>query len=317
LHSTPVLITGAAGFAGSHLVDLLLSDGIELWAVTRSQAVESADTRIRWMQLDLTDRTAVSRAVDEVRPSAVYHLAGASHVDRAWSATAGPLEANVMGTHYLLDALRTSGVKARIFIPSSAMVYAAALLPLTEESPVGPDGPYGVSKLAQERLGLRAAATDGQDVVIARSFNHVGPRQAPSFALAGFAKQIAEIEAAIAPPVIKVGNLQATRDITDVRDTVRAYRDLMSRACAGRVYNVCSGMGVVIGALLEELVERARIDVHIEVDTERLRPIDAPVLVGDPSRIYDETGWEPRIPLERTLDDLLAYWRSVVGSSDG
>jgi GDP-4-dehydro-6-deoxy-D-mannose reductase len=269
------------------------------------------------MRCDLTDRTAVSRAVDEIRPSIVYHLAGAARVERAWSASAESLEANVMGTHYLLDALRRSGVNVRILIPSSAMVYAAALLPLTEDSPVGPDSPYGFSKLAQERLGVRAVATDGQDIVIARAFNHVGPRQAPSFALAGFAKQIAEIEAGLAPPVIKVGNLQATRDITDVRDTVRAYRDLVSRARAGRIYNVCSGIGAVMGALLQELVERARIDVHVEVDAERLRPIDTPVLVGDASRIHDETGWEPQIPLGRTLDDLLAYWRSVVGPTDG
>jgi GDP-4-dehydro-6-deoxy-D-mannose reductase len=188
------------------------------------------------------------------------------------------------------------------------MVYQPAERPLTEDAPRLPANPYGLSKLAQEQLALRAI-DDGLDVRVGRAFNHIGPGQDPAFAAAGFAKQIAEIEAARRPPEIVVGNLDARREATDVRDTVRAYRAIVERGRPGRQYNVSSGRAYAIGEILERLLAKARVKVQVRVDPARLRPNDVPVLVGDPSRIRDELGWSPQIPLERTLTDVLEYWR--------
>jgi GDP-4-dehydro-6-deoxy-D-mannose reductase len=243
----------------------------------------------------------------------VYHLAGAAHVGRAWSSAEETLAVNVRGTNHLLDALRFSSPQARVLIPSSAMVYGPSKDPLAEDDPLVPSGPYGLSKLAQELLATRAVA-DRVDVRIARAFNHVGPRQDPFFAASGFARRIADIEAGAWAPEISVGNLDAQRDLTDVRDTVQAYRLIVERGRPGRAYNVCSGRAVIIGDLLDMLLRRSRVPIQVRIDPARLRPTDTPVLLGNPGRIGSELGWAPRIPLDRTLDDLLAYWR---GQSEG
>src|SRR5439155_20221526 len=215
-----------------HLVDRLSETGVDIVAWVRGT-------------VDVLDAPAVREAIARTRPSVVYHCAGAAHVGRAWVDTTPTLAVNVRGTHHLLEALRLERVQARVVIPSSAMVYRFADEALTEDHPVVPESPYGLSKLAQELLGRRATS-DGIEVTVARSFNHVGPRQDPSFAASGFARQIAEIEAERHPPEIAVGNLNARRDLTDVRDTVRAYTLLAERGRSGRVYNVCSGRAIAI-----------------------------------------------------------------------
>ena len=175
-----------------------------------------------------------------------------------------------------------------------------------------PNSPYGTSKLAQEMTMVRSWEDDGIPGVIARSFNHVGPRQAPSFVAPGIARQIAEIEAGRKPPVLMMGNLDSQRDIMDVRDTVRAYRALMAAAKPGVPYNVCSGTPVAIRTLVDLFASKARVPVEIRQDPSRLRPNDTPIVLGDRSRIKHDTGWEPEIPLEQTVDDLLSYWRSAI-----
>jgi GDP-4-dehydro-6-deoxy-D-mannose reductase len=193
-------------------------------------------------------------------------------------------------------------------VPSSALVYASADQALTEEHPLLPSSPYGLSKLAQEMLGMK---TNGRmDVMIARPFNHVGPRQDPYFAASGFARRIADIERGRWAPEISVGNLEARRDLTDVRDTVRAYQMILERGQPGRPYNVCSGRAIRIRELLDLLIARARVPVEVKVDPARYRPNDTPILLGDPARLRDELGWTAEIPIEQTLDDLLEYWRS-------
>lgn len=305
----PLLVTGAAGFAGSHVVEMLAADGLEVVAWRRADAPPPVEAKATWAAVDLLDRTAVGRAVGHLRPSAVYHCAGAAHVGRAWSTSATTLEINVLGTHHLLEALRRGRVQATVLIPSSAMVYRPANTPLAEDDPLVPASPYGMSKLAQELLGGHAV-TDGVDVRIARAFNHVGARQDPGFAASGFARRIADIEAGRWPePEIAVGNLDAYREITDVRDTVRAYRRIVDAGRPGRPYNVCSGRAVAIRDVLDMLLQRARLPIKVRVDPERLRPNDIPVLTGNPGRIRTELGWAPEIPLERTIDDLLEYWR--------
>jgi GDP-4-dehydro-6-deoxy-D-mannose reductase len=189
------------------------------------------------------------------------------------------------------------------------MIYRPANEPLTEDHPILPPNPYGLSKLAQELLGCRAAG-GGIRIAIGRAFNHMGPRQDPSFAASSFARQIAHIEAGRHDPEIVVGNLDARREATDVRDTVRAYRSILQCGRPGRPYNVSSGQTHRIGELLDRLVAQARVPVRIRIDPSQYRPNDVPLLVGDPGRIRDELGWQPSIPLSRTLEDLLNYWRS-------
>jgi GDP-4-dehydro-6-deoxy-D-mannose reductase len=305
----PILVTGAAGFAGSHLIDLLSRDGAEIVAWHRpggGAPREVAGTR--WEAVDLLDHSSVVAAVARLRPSSVYHCAGAAHVGQSWDSTESTFATNVRGTHHLLTALDRASDDARVLIPSSALIYAPAGEALTEHHPLVPSSPYGLSKLAQEMLGMR---TNGQlSVTIARAFNHFGPRQDPHFVASGFARRIADIEKGRWEPEISVGNLDAQRDLTDVRDTVRAYRMILERGQPARPYNVCSGRAITIRHLLDQLIARARVQVAVRIDPARYRPNDAPLLLGDPSRVREELGWTAEIPIEQTLDDLLDYWRT-------
>jgi GDP-4-dehydro-6-deoxy-D-mannose reductase len=308
--STDVLITGAAGFAGSHLLDLLAGSGATVVAWHRPGGSPPQErSPARWDAVDLLDQAQVDAAIERARPAAVYHCAGAAHVGRAWDSTASTLATNVRGTHHLLRALERIGSRARILVPSSALVYAPADQPLAEDHPLLPSSPYGLSKLAQEMLGVKS--NDVLPVTIARPFNHFGPRQHPHFVASGFARRIADIERGRWAPEISVGNLEARRDLTDVRDTVRAYQMILERGEPGRPYNVCSGHAITMRELLDRLIARARVPVTVKVDPARYRPNDTPLLVGNPARLHDELGWRAQIPIERTLDDLLEYWRTT------
>jgi GDP-4-dehydro-6-deoxy-D-mannose reductase len=319
--SRVALITGAAGFAGSHLVDLLTDSradsGSDIVGWYRPAGSTPAgggppDSAATWEAVDLLDRSAVIDAIARLRPATVYHCAGAAHVGDAWDRTEATFAINVRGTHHLVDGLSRAGVAARVLVPSSALVYRPAGEALTEDHPLAPTSPYGVSKLAQELLGSHIASS-GVQIMIARAFNHFGPRQDPAFSTSGFARQIAAIEAGLQPPEIVVGNLDARRDLTDVRDTVRAYRAIAEHGRPGRPYNVCSGHAVAIRDVLEMFVARARVSIRVRVDPARFRPNDVPMLLGDPSRVRQELGWTPQIPLEQTMDDVVGYWRAEVG----
>jgi GDP-4-dehydro-6-deoxy-D-mannose reductase len=308
----PALVTGASGFAGSHLLDLLTRQGIPVVGWHRPGATPAARTGVTWVPVDLLDRTAVRRAVEQVLPSAVYHCAGSAHVGQSWTTSETTFAVNVLGTHHLVESLRRTDPTIRFLIPSSAMVYAASNRPLSENDPLIPASPYAVSKLAQEMTG--GTNPGGPTALVARAFNHLGPRQGAGFSASAFARRIAEIELTGAGGELSVGNLEAQRDLTDVRDTVRAYQLIVERGVAGRAYNVCSGRAVAIGDLLDRLRARARVPIHVVVDPARYRPNDLPLVVGNPSRIRDELGWQPEIPLEQTLDDLLNYWRDTLGA---
>jgi GDP-4-dehydro-6-deoxy-D-mannose reductase len=307
-----ILVTGGAGFAGQHLVDSLARDHAEVVAWHRPGGrLPAPAPGTTWTPVDLLDRAAVNREIERARPVAVFHCAGAAHVGRSWGATESTFAVNVRGTHHLLEALRRGAFTARVMIPSSAMIYHPSLEPLSEDHPVVPPNPYGLSKLAQELLGQRASSDD-LGVTIGRAFNHVGPRQDPSFAASGFAKQIAEIELGIGDAEVVVGNLDARRDTLDVRDTIRAYRTILERGLVGRPYNISSGNAVVIGDILEMLRSRAAVPIRVRVDPERFRPNDNPIVVGDSTRLRSELGWSPTIPFEQTIDDLLGYWRNAL-----
>ena len=314
MSTTPILVTGAAGFAGSHLVERL-AQSLEVVGWSRSAPPHEVSRLARWTHIDLLDRDRVRAEILALRPARVYHCAGVPHVGASWQHSAEPLAGNVLATHYLLDALRRAGGPCRVLVAGSATVYAPSPAPLREDDPIAPNSPYARTKLAQEQLCVRAVEEDGVEVIVTRPFNHTGPRQRPDFAAPGMARQIALIERGQLPPRIKVGNLDAQRDLTDVRDTVRAYELLMQHGRAGEVYNVASGVARPIRTVLDMLVQRARVPVEVSVDLDRLRPLDTPVIVGDATRLRSETGWAPRIPFDQTLDDLLDYWRSRTGGS--
>jgi GDP-4-dehydro-6-deoxy-D-mannose reductase len=200
-------------------------------------------------------------------------------------------------------------------VPSSAYVYKPADHPLREDDEIQSTNPYALSKIATELAAERAARDLGIPVVVSRSFNHIGPRQDPAFFAATVAKQVAEIERGLVPPVIKVGNLESARDFMDVRDTVRAYKALVERGQPGGIYNVCSGTPMRVRALLDGLVALARVPVTVEIDPARFRPNDTPVIVGDPGKLKRELGWTMDVPFEQTLADLLDYWRARTGTS--
>ena len=309
--ASPVLITGATGFAGGYLLEALASTH-EVVGWGRSQPSSALADLGQWQVVDLLDRSHVRKTIAAVRPASVFHLAGAPQVAESWRDSVKPLAGNVLATAHLLDAIRQEGLNCRVLVACSAAVYASSDAPIKETGRLAPGNPYALSKLAQEQLTLRAFEDDGLEVVVVRPFNHTGPRQPPAFVAPSIARQLALIERGLAEPVLHVGNLDAQRDFSDVRDVVRAYIDLMERGTAGVVYNVGSGMGRTIRSLLDTLVARCRVSVRVEVDPSRLRPSETSALVADTTRLREQTGWQPRISFEKTLDDLLEYWRAEV-----
>ena len=303
------LVTGGTGFAATHLIDLLLREAptVDAWANPGGKAAPADGRAISWASVDILDRDAVQAEIARTRPSVIYHCAGVADVAASWSSPARAMKVNAIGTHYLVDAVRSAGLDCPVLVTGSALVYRPTTSAISEDSSVGPTSPYGLSKLAQE---LAAQQNGAHTVLIARPFNHAGPAQSDAYVTSSFAKQIAQAEAGLTPPVLNVGNLDSRRDITDVRDTVRAYRMLVERGTPARPYNVCSGQAYRIRDLLDILVGMARVRLDIRTDPSRMRPSDNPVVLGDNRRIRDEVGWTPEIPIERTLADLLDYWRT-------
>lgn len=309
MSGTVVLVTGAAGFAGGHLLEQL-AGSTDLVGWSRSDPPPQLAPLARWQRVDILDGGKVYDALLALRPHAIFHLAGQAHVGESWNDTAGPLAANVLGTHRILDAVDRLGYQCRILVTGSAQVYASSTEPISEDGAVAPSSPYALSKLAQEQLALRAG-TGQMEVIVTRPFNHTGPRQKPSFLAPAVARQVAQIERGELDPVIKVGNLDPIRDVFDVRDVVRAYDALMKHGVPGTVYNVASGVPRPVRTIVEALAARARVPIRIEQDPTRFRPNDVPVLVGNASRLEHATGWRPEIPFERMIDDLLDFWRKT------
>jgi GDP-4-dehydro-6-deoxy-D-mannose reductase len=312
------LVTGGTGFAGSHLIEHLLeyesstaADAREIrvdaWSNPDGHAPSSADRRVRWHAVNLLDRHAVRSAIAALGPSVIYHCAGVADPRSSQARPEKALQVNALGTQHLIDAVWEAGLDCPVLVTGSSFVYRPSTAALSEDAPLGPSTAYGVSKLAQEMV---ASQDRRRRTLLVRPFNHAGPRQTTTYVTSSFASQIAEIEAGKREPTLSVGNLDAARDITDVRDIVRAYRMIAERGEAGRPYNVCSGRAYRVGDLLDQLVKMARVSVRVTVDAGRLRPSDNPVVLGDRSRVTNEIGWEPVIPIEKTLADLLDYWRT-------
>lgn len=308
-----ILITGATGFAGSHLVERLLAAGHDLFALHHRQTTHQAlpvHERLQSVEGDLLDEGSLITAVTTARPDIIYHLAGQAYPARSWDTPAQTLAVNSGGTANLLQAAVKWG-RPRLVVVTSAEIYGdiqPADLPLTEETPPQPRHPYGVSKLAASQLVQLYWQRYQLPVIEARPFNHIGPRQALGFVVPDFASQLAAIKLGQQPPTMSVGNLEAQRDFTDVRDVVRAYMLLAERGRPGRAYLICSGQPVSIHYLLTTLADLAGVEIDIAYDPARMRPSDTPSLYGSYARLQQDTGWRPEIHLRQSLADALADW---------
>jgi len=318
-----IFVTGATGFAGSHLVDHLLAAGHQIFAL-----VHSASSRrelpdhdcVTPITGDLLDLESLIRALNQAQPDVIYHLAGQAYPARSWQDPAFTLAVNAGGTANLLEAAIQQG-RPRVIVVTSADIYGMVQpedLPLTEQSLPQPRHPYGVSKVAAGQLVSLYWQRYQLPAIEARPFNHIGPRQAPGFVVPDFASQFAAIKLGQRPPIMQVGNLDAQRDFTDVRDVVRAYMDLAGKGQPGEAYLICSGQPVAIHYLLTTLAELADTRVDLEYDPARLRPSDIPCLYGSYDKIQQHTGWQPQIHLRHSLADVLAEWLAKVeaGTTD-
>ncbi|HNU83871.1 MAG TPA: GDP-mannose 4,6-dehydratase [Thermoanaerobaculia bacterium] len=318
-----VLITGITGFAGSHLADYLIAEhpDVEIFGTyrwrSRRENIEHLDGKVTLLETDLRDYPSVAAALRRAEPDAIFHLAAQSFVPTSWNAPSETIVTNVVGQTNIFEAVRALGLDPRIQIACSSEEYGLVLpdeVPIRETNPLRPLSPYAVSKVSQDYLGYQYFQSYGIKALRTRGFNHTGPRRGEVFVTSNFAKQIALIEAGRQAPVISVGNLDAVRDFTDVRDMVRAYWLAVQSARPGEVYNIATGNGITIRAMLDKLIALARVEVRVETDPARLRPSDVEVLIGDSSKFRGDTGWEPRIPFDQTLADLLDYWRARVAA---
>lgn len=309
-----VLITGMSGFAGSHLTRLILEETHWiLIGASRTTKGDRPSSRVLWWQLDLRDADAVSRLLRYERPDIIVHLAAQSHVPTAWKQPWQTFDSNVHAQLNLFEGVIAARLSPRFLIVSSNEVYGRPAssedLPFRETRPLQPTNPYAVSKATQDLMALQYHLSHNYDVVIARPFNHLGPGQDVRFVASDFARQIAEIERGERGPVMHLGNMAAERDFTDVRDIARAYLALIQRADGGRAYNVCSGRPRSIQSLLDAMLSLTTVTIEQRSDPAKFRVADTPVSYGDPTRIREATGWEPRIPFEQTVADILEYQR--------
>ncbi|MEO8397541.1 MAG: GDP-mannose 4,6-dehydratase [Chloroflexota bacterium] len=301
-----ILITGADGFAGHHLIQELASAGFEIHG-TCFQPLANPPPDVIYHTVDLRDENAVDTVVAEVGPSQIYHLAGTANVGQSYTAAWRTLENNVRAQLNVTLACVKCGLQPRILVVSSGDIYGDQLVdhPATEETPLRPSNPYSVSKVTQDMLALQYYISHDLPIMRARPFNHLGPGQSRGFVAPDFGFQIAEIEAGQKAPVIHVGTLSAERDFTDVRDVIRAYHLIMENGVPGEVYNIASGKTWRIGDLLKTMLSHSPIAIGVETDTARLRPGRISKVWGDSTRLRQATGWEPTIPLEQTLIEVL------------
>ncbi len=337
-----VLVTGITGFAGSHMSEFLLQQpDVQIFGIYRRRSrleylegdagrlhmiepgVASVETlqhafapgKINLIDCDLLDAFSVHKLVGSVRPDRIFHLAAQSHVPTSWNSPASTLMDNILGQLNLFEAVRQAGIDPLIQIAGSSEEYGMVYpdeVPMKESNPLRPLSPYAVSKVGQEMLAYQYYQSYGIKSITSRGFNHSGPRRGENFVDSSFAKQIAEIEKGKREPTIHVGDLTSKRDFTDVRDMVRAYWLLLEKCKPGDVYNIGSGNTRSMQEVLDMLLAMSATKVEVKVDPTRLRPSDVKILWADATKFMDATGWQPTIPYEQTLRDLLDYWRERV-----
>ena len=315
-----LLITGITGFVGSHFAEFALAHGIEVYGSCRwrskTENIDHLRSRIHLIESDLRDLSSVQNLLELSNPDFIVHLAAQSYVAVSWHTPAETLNTNAISQVNLLEAIRTRrGTPPRFLVIGSSEEYGLVYedeLPIRETNPLRPLSPYAVSKVTQDLMGYQYFKSYGLPIVRTRAFNHEGPRRGDVFVTSNFARQIAEIEAGHREPVLLVGNLRARRDYTDVRDIVRGYWRLLEDGEPGDVYNLCSGRAWAIQDILDFLLAQATVHPVVKEDPARFRPSDVPVLIGNASKVRTAVGWEPQIPFEQTLTDLLQFWRQRV-----
>ncbi len=319
--SKKILITGISGFVGSHLAELLLSKNFaQIYGTYLSDSgftnLEGFKEKVELIHVDLSDEEKVDALIKDIKPDIIYHLAAAASVAQSFSSPAKPVLNNISSQINILEALKKYELfDTKILVVSSAEVYgdvSSEFLPIDESTPFKPTNPYAVSKLTQDFLGLQYFLSYGIKAVRVRPFNHIGPRQSPNFVVAAFAKKIVEIEKGKRENILTVGNLDAKRDFTDVRDMVKAYALAMEKGKDGDVYNLGSGVSYKIKDVLDKMLSLSSVDIKVETDRSLLRPIDNPDLVCNPNKFKKLTGWKTEISLEKTVKDTLDYWREII-----
>jgi GDP-4-dehydro-6-deoxy-D-mannose reductase len=317
-----VLITGITGLAGSHLAEYLLDQGeCEIhgtirWRSSRKN-IAAFEKKLHLHECELKDPHAVARMLKEVRPQRIFHLASQSSVAASWNSPGDTLANNITAQLNVFEAIRLLGLMdTRIHIAGSSEEYGLVYeheLPVKETNPLRPLSTYAVSKVSQDTLAYQYYRSYGLHVVRTRAFNHTGPRREDVFVASSFARQIVEIEMGRKEPVIRVGNIEAKRDFTDIRDVVKAYVIALERCEPGSVYNIGSGTAYSVKQVLDLLLSMSKLIIQVREDPERMRPSDVPVMICDNTRFTEKTGWRAHIPFEQTLFDLLEYWRERLG----
>ena len=311
------LITGIAGFVGAHLAEAIRAEtdwevwGVVIGSVERASAISGA----RILTADLREPEQARVLVEAARPDWVFHLAAQAYVPQSWADPWDTYQTNIRSQLNLLDSLGQLGPNARVLVVSSNEVYGYARaedLPLGENAPLRPNSPYAVSKLAQDFMGLQYFLDRKMPIIRVRPFNHIGPRQNERFVAPSFAKQIVEIERGRRKPVLRLGNMTAQRDFTDVRDMVRAYILAIQKGEPGDVYNIGSGRARSVREMLDIMLANTPIKIAEETDLAKFRPSDTPISYADPSKFKRQTGWEPRLSFEQTCVDILNDWRARI-----
>lgn len=309
------LIVGAAGFVGGYLARELMKDGGMEIHGTKLPSQQLDMENVQMHDLDILHKEEMASLLFEIRPDYIFHLAAQSSVSVAWKNPGFTVDVNVKGAINLMDAVRELFYKPRILLVGSGEEYGhvrAGEVPISEECHLRPGNIYAATKVCQNMIGSIYAEAYDMNLVLVRSFNHIGPGQAPIFVVSDFCRQAAQIEAGLKEPVMYVGNLDAKRDFTDVRDVVRAYALLMQQGKAGETYNVGSGHACAIREVLDQILSIAAVSIRVETDQNKIRPVDVPVIEADISKLYQATGWTPAIPLTQTLQETLEDWRARV-----
>jgi GDP-4-dehydro-6-deoxy-D-mannose reductase len=313
-----ILITGINGFVGGHLAEHLSHNNTyQLWGIARTGqlALPALAGRVTAIGMDLRDTATLKTVLHDIAPDAIIHLAAQASVARSFGDAVGTMHDNVLPSVALMQYAVELKLDPLIIVAGSNEIYgnvATDRMPINEDEPLRPVTPYGVSKAAVDMAAHQWYVSHKLRTIRLRLFSHIGPRQSDAYALSAFAAQIARIEAGLQEPVLKVGNLSARRDISDVRDVAAAYAALLTHGDAGAAYNVGSGQSHEIGELLNQLVAMSHVPITVSVDPARLRPVDVPDVVCDNHRLRTATGWRPQIPLATTLHDMLNYWRHAI-----
>ncbi len=308
------LVIGAAGFVGPYLLRELKKEGMECFATKLpGESIKEENVQVR--DLDILHSDAVEGLLMEVRPDFIFHLAAQASVGLAWAKPELTIDINIKGSLHVMEAVRGLYFKPRILMIGSGEEYGHILpgeTPISEDNLVRPGNIYAVTKACQNMTSaIYYKAYDIQTIMV-RAFNHMGPGQTPAFVVSDFCKQAAEIEKGLREPVMRVGNLEAMRDFTDVRDVVRAYAALIKKGVPGETYNVGSGKAVSIRSILDMIISLSKAEISVETDPAKIRPVDIPIIEADTRKIREATGWQPEIPLEKTISDTLDYWREKI-----